>query len=211
MADEPEPFWDGTGHQAVLQRVAQRVPPQAGSLRDAGDHNGRAGRTLNDHFLSPLGLVRDDIWVADIQNYYLASDGQVQRVKKSYAPFAESGVVPPAELIPRASRPSINDLADDRSPSLRDEWEEASPEWLITLGDEPVKVLGLTDLRDTEYGQPRTATVMGREVYHLALVHTRQAGRHGSYSQEWHDRHHEWLRGLSATPPNWLDDLRHAS
>ena len=122
-------------------------------------------------------------------------------------PLAEAGLVPPAELISRASRPSIVRLAAARDPLLEDEWEEASPDWLITLGDEPVEVLGLEDLRGAEYGRPRRATVFGRDVLHFALVHPRQAGEHGSYSPTWHDRHHEWLRGLREAPPSWRDEL----
>jgi hypothetical protein len=112
VANEPEPYWDGTGHDAVLQRVAARVPAEVGFLREAGSSNGRAGTTLNDAYLAPLGLARDDVWIADVQNYYLASDGQVSRLKESYEPLVEAGLVSPPELIPRASRPSIDHLAD---------------------------------------------------------------------------------------------------
>ena len=57
VADEPEPFWDGTGHDAVLHRVAEQVPAAAGHIRDAGDNNGRAGRTLKNDYLHLLGLL----------------------------------------------------------------------------------------------------------------------------------------------------------
>ena len=187
VADEPEPFWDGSGNESVLHRVAELVPAEAGSLRDAGENNGRAGRTLNDAYLTPLGLTRDDVWIADLQNYYLASAGQVKRIEESYEPLVEAGLVPPAMIIPRAARSTIGRLADDRDPPLEAEWAEAEPAWLITLGDEPVKVLGLENLRNGDYGRPRRASVFGREVNHLALVHTRQAGKHGSHSPQWHD------------------------
>ena len=207
VADEPEPFWDGSGNEAVLNRVAKRVPSEAGSLRDAGENNGRAGRTLNDAYLAPLGLTRDDVWIADLQNYYLASAGQVRRIEESYEPLVETGLVPPATIIPRASRPTLGQLAHDRDPPLEVEWGEADATWLITLGDEPVKVLGLEDLRNGEYGHPRRATVFGRDVNHLALVHTRQAGKHGSHSPQWHRRHHEWIQQLRDDPPIWLGEL----
>ena len=207
VADEPEPFWDGSGGAGVLQRVAERVPAEAGALRDAGEHNGRAGRTLASAYLQPLGLERSEVWIADLQNYYLASDGQVRRIEESYEPLVATGVVPAAALVPRASRSTIDRLAEDRDPPLAAEWAEAEPEWLITLGDEPVKVLGLEDLREGEYGQPRQASVFGRDVSHLALVHTRQAGKHGSHSPKWYARHHGWLEQLRELRPGWLDEL----
>jgi hypothetical protein len=208
VADEPEPFWDGSGHEAVLARVTERVPAEAGSLQDAGGHNGRAGRTLNESYLMPLGLTRDNVWIADLQNYYLASDGQVRRVAESYEPLVDRGLVPPATTIPRASRPTLDQLAEDRDPPLEAEWAEAEPAWLITLGTEPVNVLGLEHLREGDYGRPRRANVLGRDVNHLALVHTRQAGKHGSHSPQWHERHHRWLQQLRENPPGWMDDLQ---
>jgi hypothetical protein len=161
VADEPEPFWDGTGHEAVLERVAERVPSEAGTLQPAGEHNGRAGRALNEDYFEPLSLARDDVWIADIQNYYLASAGQVERIAVSYLPLAEAGVVPPAAIIPRGGRPSIDRLAEDRDPPLEAQWKEASRDWLITLGAEPVGVLGLVDLRKGEYGEPRCRAYTG--------------------------------------------------
>jgi hypothetical protein len=207
VADEPEPFWDGSGHEALLARVAERVPAGAGSLHGAGAHNGRAGRTLNESYLGPLGLERDNVWIADLQNYYLASDGQIRRIEESYEPLVKAGLVPPTTIVSRASRPRIDQLAGDREPPLQAELAESAPTWLITLGDEPVGVLGLQDLRNGDYGQPRHATVFGRDVHHLALVHTRQAGKHGRYSPQWHERHHRWLQQLHESPPAWLDDL----
>jgi hypothetical protein len=207
VADEPEPLWDGTGNEEVLERVAQRLPGEAGTLRAAGEHNGRAGRTLNEDYFEPLGLTRDEVWIADIQNYSLASADQVERLDASYVPLVDAGLVLPAAIILRATRPSIDRLAEDRDPPLEAEWDEASPDWLITLGDEPVRVLGLVDLHEGEYGEPRHATVFGRDVAHLALVHTRQAGRHGAHSPMWHERHQQWVRRMRDDAPAWIEDL----
>jgi hypothetical protein len=65
----------------------------------------------------------------------------------------------------------------------------------------------MRDLREGQYGEPRRTRVFARDVWHLALVHTRQAGAHGSQSPVWYDRHSDWLWQLREAPPSWVDEV----
>jgi hypothetical protein len=73
----------------------------------------------------------------------------------------------------------------DRSPALTDELAEADPAWIITLGNEPLRALGLDPLTQASYGTPLTAVVLGHKVQLLRLAHTRQQARHGPSSSGW--------------------------
>lgn len=78
---------------------------------------------------------------------------------------------------------------------LRAEFDEAQPELVITLGNEPIKVLALGEpLRPQTHGRRLKTELFGRQVDLLPLVHPRQSGGLGSHSSSWRAVHDEWLR-----------------
>jgi hypothetical protein len=76
--------------------------------------------------------------------------------------------------------------------------EEARPDWVITLGNEPLRALGLRRLSADTYGVPVAARLLGRRVRLLRLVHTRQQARHGASSSTWAQLHQVWVAGSGA-------------
>lgn len=140
------------------------------------------------------------------------SSGTGMVVSRKRAPRRKSGVPSrqdPRPLLPAARRsrpaasvqsactPSVG-LVDDRSPSLRQEWDTARPELLVTLRAEPAKALGLSGPSKTGYGYPNPVTVWGRQVRHLALVHPCQAGGLGAHSGDWATAHDGWMASSPA-------------
>src|SRR5207244_2622962 len=100
--NEPEPFWTGEGAESKLARLARSIPPEAGRLEPADrQHNGGSGRVLDASYLQRLGrdgVPRDDCWVTDVVQTYLANPGQLRRIRVSYEPLVERGIVRAASL-----------------------------------------------------------------------------------------------------------------
>jgi hypothetical protein len=195
VANEPEPFWTGQEAEDHIATVAATVPAVVGRLVGAPGHNGPSGQALDGSVLAPLGLDRDRVRVADVDNRYLANPAQQQAIGRCYNLLAQKGLVPPVSWRPR--RP-ITKVPADRRPSLAEELEEAGPDWVITLGDEPLRALGLRRLSPSTYGVPIAASLLGRRVRLLRLVHTRQQARHGASSPAWAQLHQDWVTGPGA-------------
>jgi hypothetical protein len=195
VADEPEPFWPGDDAvvAATVARLNARLPSAAGQLEPAAPaFNGPSGLALDEFVLAPLGLDRDAVRIADVHNRYMANTGQVAAVARAYEPLVAAGLLP---AVSWERRHKLRRVPSDRQPSLADELATADPEWLITLGNEPLRALGLEPLTQDGYGKERTATVFGRRVRLVPLVHTRQAAGHGASSGVWRERHQAWLAG----------------
>jgi hypothetical protein len=69
---------------------------------------------------------------------------------------------------------------------------------VITLGDEPLRALGLKRLSAAAYGVPIAASILGYRVRLLRLAHTRQQARHGASSPAWAQPHQAWAGGPGA-------------
>ena len=151
-------------------------------------------------------MTRDRIRVADIDNRYMANSAQQKAIARHYKLLASKGLLPPVSWRPR--RP-VTKIPADRSPGLVDEFDEAAPEWVITLGDEPLQALGLKRLTTGNYGVPTPTLVVGHKVQLLRLVHTRQQAGHGASSSAWAQAHRQWAAGRGAAAvrhainPSW--------
>lgn len=65
VASEPYIFWKGDDAEKIISRI--KLPKEAGNLILAdGKFNGLSGRTLDDQYLTPLGLQRTDCWLSDL-------------------------------------------------------------------------------------------------------------------------------------------------
>ncbi|MHC4249280.1 MAG: hypothetical protein ACYS9X_09150 [Planctomycetota bacterium] len=79
---EPYSFWPGDDAEARVAEVARTVPSEAGHLEPAGDRfDGPSGRTLDQLYLAPLGLSRDECWITDLHNTYYLSPGNEKAIR----------------------------------------------------------------------------------------------------------------------------------
>lgn len=187
--NEPEPFWTGADAAERVDAVSAELPDGAGHL-EVAEQNGPSGSALAERYLAPLRLNADDCWITDLENRWLANAAQIKALSRSYQPLVDTGLLPPYKLRERTE--SIG-LVEDRVPQLRQEWHDASPDVLITVGAEPARALGLPGPSHQHYGQPTRVTVWDRTVVHLALVHPRQAGGLGDHNSAWAATHQAWV------------------
>lgn len=193
VAPEPYAFWDGSGVERLVAAIQRSVPESVGRLEPAdADFNGPSGRALDEQYLRPLGLARSDCWVTDIHDLYYLSPGNRAALAKHYEPLVRSKRVPRVAL---PLRPSSVSPSKEQLARLEKEFKRAAPDWVITLGNEPLRPTfgtGIPRLSTGDYGRPFEAEVFGRRLRGLALCHPRQAARLGPSSRAWFEAHQRW-------------------
>lgn len=209
VASEPEVFWRGEGVEEIVARVP--VPPGAGRLVPAApDLNGPSGIALDELFLAPLGVRRSDAWLCDLVPHSCMNDKQAAALARTYDRMAARLGLPAYDW-PRLPA-DLTDAA--RRDEIAEEVREASPDVLITLGDQPLrwftKFLGskgqLASYGETRdaYGRFHEVRVGARTLSLLPLAHPRQVARLGSHSAKWAALHDHWARRVA---PELLIDL----
>lgn len=191
--NEPEPFWTGGDASARVEAVNAELPEGVGRL-EAANQNGPSGLTLAERYLTPLWIgpwrVLDHRRGEPMAGQHGSGRSPQTLVPATCQPGPAPGI--------HAPRPKEIGLVADRVPTLRSEWDAATPEVLVTLGAEPAKALGLDGPTHTDYGQPTSVTMWDRSVVHLALVHPRQAGGLGDHSSDWAATHQAWIESSPA-------------
>jgi len=198
VASEPEIFWTGEGADQIVESL--EIPATAGKLVPApANLNGPSGRALDDFFLKPLGFTRNDVWLSDLVPYSCMNDRQADRLKETYLKKAKEFNLPDFRW---GQVPTV--LADDvRRAQIEDEFAIASPDILITLGDQPLKwfakfygskatLAGYGKDEDT-YGRIHQIQINGQSMGLLPLVHPRQAAKLGGHSPRWAELHEFWV------------------
>jgi len=198
VASEPHIFWWGDNASEIIARI--EIPTAVGKLVPAQDkHNGPSGVSLDEHFIHPLGLTRDDVWFCDIVPHSCLNPGQAKAIKREYVPLMEQYNLPRVTL-PPVPRP----LSDDaRRDEILSELRESQANTLVLLGDEPIRWFlrhydrnwkRLSDFGQTEetYGRQHPAMIAGQEYQVLPLVHPRQASKLGVHSSGWSGLHMNW-------------------
>jgi len=198
VASEPEIFWRGDDAHTIIAAIP--IPPAAGRLVPASpDFNGPSGRTLDDRFLAPLGLTRNDAWLCDLLPESRKNPGQAAALARAYDPSRD------ALGLPEYDWPTVpNELASrQRCADIEQELRAAAPEVLITLGDQPLrwfvsnfggqKRLAAYGDDESTYGRLHPLHIAGKDMLLLPLVHPRQAGGLGSHSQRWSALHRHWI------------------
>ena len=198
VASEPEIFWRGEGAADIIAAVP--VPPGAGRLLPAGARlNGPSGRALDELFLAPLGVDRADSWLCDLLPLSRQNERQAAALARSYEPVRLPLGLPsyhwppvPAEL-----------ASAERRAAIACEIDEAAPDIIVTLGDQPLKWftshfgsrarLGDYGEAPQDYGRLHSLEIAGRDVQLLPLVHPRQAGGLGNHSSKWAGLHAHWV------------------
>jgi len=202
VASEPEPFWRGENAQEIVASVP--LPPGAGRLEVAGDNlNGATGIALDALFLAPLGLERFETWMCDLVPYSCKTPRQANALAKVYDRRAAKLGLPEYDwpLLPE-------DLTDtQRREEIAAEVLEASPDLLITLGDQPLrwftsyfgsrgKLEAYGETRES-YGRFHEITIGRRTMVHLPLAHPRHVARGGGYAAKLGELHDYWAREVA--------------
>lgn len=204
VAPEPWPFWDGREEQERVAQWQQEVGwrEEWGRVRPVGRLNGSSGRAVADRVLAPLGLTLDEVWLTDALPFFHVHRGdgtQGAAMSERYDPFAREHGLQEHQL---PDRPSVEQLVSrsvaQEGERLRRELVDAEAPLLITLGNEALRVAAqLVDgslptslTASGSYGERRAATIAGRTMEVLPLVHPGQRGR------SWTDAHDRWVASV---------------
>lgn len=204
VASEPEIFWRGDGAADLIRQV--EIPDAAGRLEPAGSIlNGPSGRALDEFYLKPLGIGRADAWLCDLVPHSCMNEGQSRAIDRDYRPLMSELALPEINW-PRApkSETEWQEMVDRRRrDQIASEVTEASPEILITLGDDPLRRfasfhgawsnLAAYGQSQDKYGRLHEATIGGCRLQLLPLTHPRQAANLGRSSPKWTELHRNWV------------------
>jgi uracil-DNA glycosylase len=207
VMSEPEIFWRGENAAELIAQI--QIPEAAGKLTEPTNKNlnGPSGRALDELYLKPLGLTRNDAWLCDLLPESRVNPSQRQAVHNQYDAAAKEYNLP-AATIPDFTKTELN--SRERRQEIVQELEESKADTLILLGDLPIQWFlkfycpEYTKLSDfgknrEEYGKPRNLTINGKPYKVLALCHPRQADRLGSSSEEWGKLHEQWISSRQVT------------
>lgn len=199
VASEPYIFWRGEPEDVKEILSAVEVPPGVGRLEPAAPHlNGPSGRSIDEDYLEPLRLTRDDAWLCDLVPHSCKNQGQAEALKNYYEHYVK------AQVLPAAKWPTVpSKLADPaRHQQIAEELRESAAEVIITLGDMPLEWFGSAfgsarklsaygrDPR--EYGFLHDFEIGGRTLKLLPLVHPKHAAGIRPYRPEWKAVHANW-------------------
>ena len=200
VASEPYIFWRGDGVEELINRI--EVPREAGRLEPATEHfNGPSGKTLDEMYLAPLGLTRDEVWLSDLLPESRINPNQRKAINKHYQPLVRELGLPEC-TIPNFSGSELRQQ-ENRPMEILQEIEESRADTIILLGDLPIKhwlsfysdFKKLSDFgqKPDSYGKHHPLKIDGKTFQVLPLVHPRQAGSLGRASQKWTDLHNKWV------------------
>ena len=200
VASEPVIFWNGIGADDIVASVA--IPAGAGRLISAeAALNGPSGRSLENDYLGPLRISRPAAWLCDLVPYSCLNPGQTVAIQREYEPRRIEFGLPEMNL-PKVPRIFAD---DERRGQILREIDEANPDVLVLLGDQPIKAfLAAFDSRWSklsdfgvladDYGRLHEVTLGSRRLHVLPLAHPRQASGLGFHSGSWRRLHAEWKR-----------------
>lgn len=199
VASEPYIFWRGDNVEGIIGQI--QMPSAVGKLLPAqSKFNGPSGIALDNHFIHPLGLTREDVWLSDLVPHSCLNPGQKKAIEREYKLLMTQHNLPPATLPPVPKQ-----LTDEtRRREILGEIKDSQAEILVLLGDEPIRwflnayhdrweTLGDFGRTNEHYGQLHSTSLNGHSIKVLPLVHPRQAAKLGSHSADWHDLHAYWV------------------
>ena len=107
-ASEPYIFWRGDNAEKIISKI--KIPKALGTLIPAAKNlNGPSGNALDDLFLTPLGVTRDNSWLCDLVPHSCLNPSQKAALEREYEPVQKMHRLPKVTLPPV---PKI--LADDK-------------------------------------------------------------------------------------------------
>ena len=202
VASEPEIFWTGKNAEDIISEI--HIPAELGRLRTPIDKNlnGPSGRTLEQKFLNPIGLSRENTWLCDLLPQSRLNQNQIKAISKHYTPeiIEKYGLTP--VTIPKFDKKELN--SEIRRKEILYELEKSKAEKIILLGDMPIKYFlkyfnnkysSLSDFGNTSqsYGKEHEMKINGNFYTVLPLCHPRQANRLGTFNVKWSSLHEEWI------------------
>jgi uracil-DNA glycosylase len=200
VASEPYIFWKGDDAQQIINGI--EITEEFGKLIPADERfNGPSGIALDELFLAPLGLTRNDVWLCDILPFTRLNSNQVNAIKNYYNPLVEKGNLLPC-TIPEFTPSELGQI--ERVGEILDELQQSKADTIILLGELPIKYFlahftkcqKLSDFGTTthSYGNLHKQIIAGKTYQVLPLVHPRQAAALGKNSPEWQALHQHWLK-----------------
>ena len=202
VASEPEIFWNGENAAEIISQIS--VPPEAGYLLPADEkYNGPSGRTLDELYLAPLGLSRSDAWLCDLVPHSFMNPNQKTAIDTLYTPLREEYDLPVASI----PEEPLNLTDERRRNEILAELEESQADTIILLGNKPIKwfLSYVSDCKKTRlaefgtetYGSPVSVNISGKTYTVIPLAHVRQGGALGSHSEDWEQRHSNWVESMN--------------
>jgi hypothetical protein len=202
VASEPYIFWRGDDVHKIIDEI--KIPKEAGTLIPAdASLNGPSGITLDECFLKPFGLTREDAWLCDLLPYSRVNPSQRKAIDKHYTPLVNKFDLPEASIWDF-------DKKELKAPARKDEilaeLMESGARNIILLGDlpiehfldhviaQPFKRLGNIVKGADEYGKPIIVEIANRKFSLFPMVHPRQAGNLGKSSKYWNETHSSWMQ-----------------
>jgi len=179
--NEPAPFWAAEDERKQIDAWKTAVRFRVGEWGEVetSEANGKTGRWVDEHVLSPLGVTRDEACLSCcVDTYHYTDPGIAFAVDERYQPFAREAGLPGACLAPRPREGAFVELAvTGHRERLLKELSVVVPEIVVTLGHAPYRVLRtITEMQgggklrpDASYGVEQPLTVGGRKTLWLAL------------------------------------------
>lgn len=200
VASEPYIFWRGDDPESIIKQI--EIPEELGILSPAASKfNGPSGKALDDYILRPMGISREEIWLCDLVPYSCVNSSQRAAIEREYQKcIMKYGL--PIPSVPELPHP----LADgERQRDILSEIKDSHAEYLILLGDQPIKwflsVFDKSSLKRNKlaafgieaglYGRLLSMNIEDRPMQVLPLAHPRQVARLGRSSLRWYELHQD--------------------
>jgi uracil-DNA glycosylase len=202
---EPYIFWRGDGALEIIGQI--EVPPEVGELVPANNQfNGPSGIALDENFLNPLNLTRENSWLCDLLPQACMNPDQKRAIERAYLPLVDK------HNLPNPTIPTVPKAFTDekRRQEVKEEIDESGAEVLILLGEEPIKWFlryydpkwqKLSDFGTVPelYGKPHYVLLDEIGINVLPLAHPRQVARLGRSSERWYNLHQSWLQKVAGS------------
>lgn len=201
VASEPYIFWKGDGADQIINKI--NLPEGAGKLVSAGERfNGPSGNALENDYLIPIGLNRNQCWLCDLVPYSMMNHSQLKAIMRNIDLLNTLNISLPTLMEANAEN---RDISDQRRQEILAEIKLSQAEYLITLGNEPITnfvskfCTEINELdRGKSYGYPIEINLEGIKLKLIRLVHPRQAARLGLHDNEWSETHQKWKVGAQS-------------
>lgn len=205
VASEPSIFWRGENVEKILAGID--FPKELGKLVPADSRfNGPSGIALDQLFLEPLGLTRDEAWLCDLLPESRMNPGQKKAISNHY----KDGLIDKFKLkpvtIPVFNVKEISASSEQRHLEIQAELEASGADTILLLGDLPIKWFlyfydtrtKLSDFVDCQeaYGKRHRVVINDKGYDVIPLCHPRNAGQLGAHSGKWAEWHRSWVERM---------------
>jgi hypothetical protein len=194
VANEPYIFWRGDNARehipTIDERLGRLVPASPGN-------NGPSGKALDESYLNPLGLSRDETWLSDLVPHTLSNKKQRHAIENYYGPLLH-GFALPKSTVPCEPENEAEwaALVDERR--LLEELRQSEANTIVTLGNRVIKsflnrvcATSFARLTERNYGLPRPATIDGKLYKVICLAHMRVTTIRPT--PIWQETHQSWI------------------